>query len=156
VDEILTAAEIAELLKLNQQTVRNMIDRSDLRAVRVRSRRVRVRRSDLHSFLGAGTSPNPGIDKQLERPSELLNAAGRGDARERISALTDLAVAVEALAARMEAGLGADAGKVDDARRRATTGLTVRRRQAPRTAAGSEEGDRRGGRPNLSSNRSPK
>jgi len=34
-DELLTVAEVAELLKLNQQTVRNMLDRGDLPSVRV-------------------------------------------------------------------------------------------------------------------------
>jgi predicted transcriptional regulator len=31
-DEFLTVAEVAELLKLNEQTVRNMVDRGDLPA----------------------------------------------------------------------------------------------------------------------------
>jgi excisionase family DNA binding protein len=43
-DELLTVAEVAELLKLNQQTIRNMIDRGELGHVRVGQRRVRVRR----------------------------------------------------------------------------------------------------------------
>ena len=55
-DEFLTVAEIAELLKLNQMTVRNMIDRGDLPAVRVGKRRVRVRRTDLDGFLDAGST----------------------------------------------------------------------------------------------------
>jgi excisionase family DNA binding protein len=54
-DEFLTVAEIAELLKLNQHTIRNMIDRGELAAVRVGARRVRVRRSDLDRFLAAGS-----------------------------------------------------------------------------------------------------
>jgi excisionase family DNA binding protein len=33
-DEFLTVAEIAELLKLNPMTIRNVIDRGDLPAVR--------------------------------------------------------------------------------------------------------------------------
>jgi excisionase family DNA binding protein len=53
-DELLTVAEVAELLKLNQQTVRNMIDRGELRAVRVGQRRVRIRQSQLDAFLTAG------------------------------------------------------------------------------------------------------
>ena len=53
-EEFLTVAEIAELLKVNQQTVRNWIDRGSLPAVRV-GRRVRVRQSALDRILGAGS-----------------------------------------------------------------------------------------------------
>jgi excisionase family DNA binding protein len=49
--QFLTVAEIAELLRLNPQTVRNFIDRGDLKALQVGARRVRVRRSDLDAFL---------------------------------------------------------------------------------------------------------
>jgi excisionase family DNA binding protein len=59
-DEFLTVAEVAELLKLNQQTIRNMIDRGELGAVRVGQRRVRIRQSQLDAFLAAGeTAPEP-------------------------------------------------------------------------------------------------
>ena len=59
-DEFLTVAEIAELLKLNQQTVRNWIDAGKLPAIRVGERRVRIRRSDLVRFLERGhTAPAP-------------------------------------------------------------------------------------------------
>jgi excisionase family DNA binding protein len=50
VDEFLTVAEVAELLKLNQQTVRNWIDRGELAAIRV-GRRVRIRREELERLL---------------------------------------------------------------------------------------------------------
>jgi excisionase family DNA binding protein len=53
-DEFVTVHEIAELLKVNQQTVRNWIDRGELAAVRVGARRVRVRRADLDAYLAAG------------------------------------------------------------------------------------------------------
>lgn len=43
-ETLLTVAEIAEWLKVNPQTVRNWIGRGELRAMRVGSRRVRVRR----------------------------------------------------------------------------------------------------------------
>jgi excisionase family DNA binding protein len=54
-DDYLTIAEIAKTLRLNQQTVRNMDDRGELRAVRVGHRRVRVLRSDLDAFLSSQT-----------------------------------------------------------------------------------------------------
>lgn len=53
-NEFLTVAEIAEVLKINQMTVRNWIDRGELRAVRVGSRRVRVPRAAFDEFLAAG------------------------------------------------------------------------------------------------------
>ena len=49
-DEFLTVAEIAEILKLNQQTVRNWIDQGSLPALHV-GRRVRIRRSDFEALL---------------------------------------------------------------------------------------------------------
>jgi excisionase family DNA binding protein len=51
----LTVAEVAELLKLNQQTVRNWIDQGSLPALRV-GRRVRIKRSDLERMLDEGYS----------------------------------------------------------------------------------------------------
>jgi excisionase family DNA binding protein len=54
VDEYyLTVAEVAELLRLNQQTVRNWIDRGSLPALRV-GRSVRIKRSDLDRLLTEG------------------------------------------------------------------------------------------------------
>ena len=50
-DELLTVSEVAERLKMNQQTVRNWIDKGDLPATRVGSRRVRVSESELNRFL---------------------------------------------------------------------------------------------------------
>jgi excisionase family DNA binding protein len=55
-DEFLTVKEVAQLLKLNQQTVRNMIDRGELPAVRVGARRVRMRREDSEAFLDPGAA----------------------------------------------------------------------------------------------------
>ncbi len=51
----LTVAEVAELLKLNQQTVRNWIDAGSLPALRV-GRRVRIRRSDFERVLEEGST----------------------------------------------------------------------------------------------------
>src|ERR1700731_3143348 len=52
-EEFLTVAEVAETLKLNQQTVRNWIDQGSLPALRV-GRRVRIRRSDFDRVLADG------------------------------------------------------------------------------------------------------
>ncbi len=52
-DEYLTVAEVASELKVNEQTVRSWIDRGERPAVRVGSRRVRVRRHDLDAFVVA-------------------------------------------------------------------------------------------------------
>ena len=54
-EEYLTVAEVAELLRLNQQTVRNWIDQGSLPALRV-GRRVRIKRSDLDRLLSDGYS----------------------------------------------------------------------------------------------------
>jgi excisionase family DNA binding protein len=60
VDEsFLTVAEVAEMLKLNQQTVRNWIDQGSLPALRV-GRRVRIRRSDLDRVLAESYSGGGG------------------------------------------------------------------------------------------------
>jgi excisionase family DNA binding protein len=55
-DEFLTVNEIAEHLRLNQQTIRNWIDQGSLPAVRV-GRRVRVRRADFERLVSAGATP---------------------------------------------------------------------------------------------------
>ena len=52
-DEFLTVAEVAEILKLNQQTVRNWIIDGSLPALRA-GRRVRIRRQDFLAFLDNG------------------------------------------------------------------------------------------------------
>jgi excisionase family DNA binding protein len=55
-EEYLTVAEVAETLKLNQQTVRNWIDQGSLPALRV-GRRVRIKRSDFERILDESYSP---------------------------------------------------------------------------------------------------
>jgi len=64
-ESFLTVAEVAELLKLNQQTVRNWIDQGRLPALRV-GRRVRIKRSDFERVIEqsatagmATTEPGP-------------------------------------------------------------------------------------------------
>ena len=58
-DTFLTVAEVAEILKLNQQTVRNWIDQGSLPALRV-GRRVRIRRSDFERVLAEGYTGSSG------------------------------------------------------------------------------------------------
>jgi excisionase family DNA binding protein len=52
-DEFLTVADVATILKLNQQDGPNWIDRGELPAVRV-GRRVRIRRSDFERLVEGG------------------------------------------------------------------------------------------------------
>ena len=52
-ESFLTVAEVAEMLKLNSQTVRNWIDQGSLPAVRV-GRRVRILRSDFDRLVEEG------------------------------------------------------------------------------------------------------
>jgi excisionase family DNA binding protein len=56
-EEFLTVAEVAEVLKINQQTVRNWIDQGSLPALRV-GRRVRIKRSDFLRILDQGYRPS--------------------------------------------------------------------------------------------------
>ena len=50
-EEFMTVAEVAAILKLNQQTVRNWIDAGRLPALHV-GRRVRIRRVDFDRLIG--------------------------------------------------------------------------------------------------------
>jgi excisionase family DNA binding protein len=113
-DEYLTVKEIADRLKLNQQTVRNWIDQEKLPAVRI-GRRVRVRRVDLDRVLAQGATvevePEPSVvapaeaieqlTQALERARRLLDrlsGARRAELVEGLQQLTEaVAVAVQAL-----------------------------------------------------------
>lgn len=63
-EELLTVAEIAGRLKMNQQTIRNWIDSGYLPAIRI-GRRVRVKRSDFDALLEASytgrSHTSPGV-----------------------------------------------------------------------------------------------
>jgi excisionase family DNA binding protein len=67
-ESFLTVAEVAELLRLNQQTVRNWIDAGTLPAIRV-GRRVRIKRSDLNRILADGYRGAPPSAPPVEGPS---------------------------------------------------------------------------------------
>ena len=51
-------AELAQRLRLNQQTIRNWIDQGSLPAMRI-GRRVRVLNSDLERLLAGGADAGP-------------------------------------------------------------------------------------------------
>ena len=90
---------VAELSKLNQQTIRNMVDRGELGHVRVGQRRVRIRQSQLDAFLAAGESgPQPPEANPWQAVSEAASAVAAAvraqdrDALDRaIARLTDAA-----------------------------------------------------------------
>jgi excisionase family DNA binding protein len=112
-DTFLTVAEVADRLKLNQQTVRNWIDRGELAAVRLGQRRIRVRESDLTTFIDAGTSAaaerSPTASDLVDTHGEAWThvrqtladanaAAVEGDRGSLIAALNALALAANELA----------------------------------------------------------
>jgi len=57
-DPFLTVAEVAEVLKLNPETVRNWINRGELPAIHV-GPRIRVKRSDFNRLIEQGYSDKP-------------------------------------------------------------------------------------------------
>jgi len=67
-ESFLTVAEVAGMLKLNQQTVRNWIDQGALPALRV-GRRVRIKRSDFERVLAQSYTAGAGPGKQDAGPS---------------------------------------------------------------------------------------
>lgn len=99
-ETFLTVGEIAARLRLNQQTVRNWIDRGELAAIRVGPRRVRVRASELERFIASSSSA--GLPDEASALAEfdaaLAAVQTNADADERSAALRRLAVAANALA----------------------------------------------------------
>ena len=67
-ESFLTVAEVAEMLKLNQQTVRNWIDQGSLPALRV-GRRVRIKRSDFERVLAQSYTAGGGVSAQDAGPT---------------------------------------------------------------------------------------
>jgi excisionase family DNA binding protein len=100
-DEFLTVREIAEHLKVNQQSVRNWIDGGELAAVWVGARRVRVRQSDLDAFLAA--SPSRRLQKHdpwrpVSEAARAVTAAVRAKDREALErGITSLVDAAQQL-----------------------------------------------------------
>ncbi len=54
--ELLTVAQVAELLRLNPQTIRNWIDAGTFPAMHI-GRRVRIKQQDLDDLIEAGRIP---------------------------------------------------------------------------------------------------
>ncbi len=80
----MTVAEVAELLKLNEMTIRNYVSAGKLAAVRIGDRRVRLRREDVDRFIdGQATTPTTASRADRIRPLE--------------QQVTDLQARVEAL-----------------------------------------------------------
>jgi excisionase family DNA binding protein len=67
-ESFLTVAEVAQVLKLNQQTVRNWIDQGKLPAIRV-GRRVRIKRSDFERVLEQGATAGPAATSTGSHPT---------------------------------------------------------------------------------------
>jgi excisionase family DNA binding protein len=67
-ESFLTVAEVAEMLKLNQQTVRNWIDQGSFPALRM-GRRVRIKRSDFERVLEQSYSAGTGSAARGVGPS---------------------------------------------------------------------------------------
>jgi excisionase family DNA binding protein len=121
-DTFLTVAEIAEHLKVNQQTVRNWIDAGTLKGVRIGSRRVRVRESDLEAFIDRGgdvhphdhvgphsvtrSRPSAGAPAYRDELGHALKdgaaALGNGDDAQLVAVLHRVATAADALAAAID------------------------------------------------------
>jgi len=101
-DTFLTVANIAETLQINQQTIRNWIDRGALPAVRL-GRRVRIREADLDRFIQAGATireaepADAGAEPEVASVSEteIDGEALALDARETLSQALGVAQAAE-------------------------------------------------------------
>jgi excisionase family DNA binding protein len=106
-EELLTGARGRRLPEANPQTVRHWIDAGRLVAVRVGSRRVRVRRSELDRFLAGEAHHNETADKHAnaELATALRHAARAADAEDPAGlaeALRAVAAAAERLAVALE------------------------------------------------------
>jgi excisionase family DNA binding protein len=99
-DPFLTVDEVAAMLRLNPQTVRNTIERGELAAVRVGPRRVRVRRSALDAWIAeSGVMMGPSVEEaQAEFDAALVAVQAAAENADRVPALKRLARAATKLA----------------------------------------------------------
>lgn len=103
-DEFLTVDEVAALLKLNAQTIRNTIDRGDLPAVRFGPRRIRIRRVDLDEFMGASVKQSEARVAFDDASRDVAVLLRRGSADQAAAALRELSAAALALADELHTG----------------------------------------------------
>lgn len=98
-------AEVAQTLRLNQQTVRNMIDRGELPALRIGVRRVRVEQSALDDFLSEGrrlTKRSPARVRYDAALASVARAIRGTPSKEAADALRALSAAALALASDLD------------------------------------------------------
>ncbi len=78
-------AEVAELLKVNPQTVYNTLERGNLPSVRFGPRRVRIRRSDLEQLIATSSEKarpskrRVAFDVAVGNATQALNRKNPGD-----------------------------------------------------------------------------
>ncbi len=98
-ETFLTVAEIAERMRLNQQTIRNWIDRGELPAIHV-GRSVRIRASEFEQFIAASSSARrpKTVAAQKEFDAALAAVQSNTDEAELPTELRRLATAANALA----------------------------------------------------------
>ncbi len=107
-DEFLTANDVAALLKVNELTVRNWLDRGQITALRIGPRRVRFRRSDINAFIEAR---NPTVPEALPAPEVPPGWVQLAEQREDIiQALKGFIAASEELLRALEPEAGAPSG----------------------------------------------
>ena len=113
-DELLTVDEVAKWLRVNPQTVRNWLDRGELRAVHAGARRVRIRQSELDRFLSAAETtgradpPEPPVPEGEPLAGAISAVFRAQDPIELVAALRALAAAADRLAAALESHAASD------------------------------------------------
>ena len=98
-DPLLTVEDVARVLRMNEQTIRNYIDAGALPAVRVGGRRVRIRQSALEDFIAAGeaatprerTSPLGDLTNAVAESTAALKGEDRGELARALNVLADAA-----------------------------------------------------------------
>ncbi len=65
-DELLTLAEVRDILRVSRRTMTTMVSRGDIRTVTVASRAVRILRSELTRYLRACDSGGPARKNRVE------------------------------------------------------------------------------------------